>query len=238
MDIEGVLFSVARIALNHNFNVLHTYIHTICIILKLKVKEIGMRRRQRKNLIKTHGTTNQKFLVSSFKLQQAYDSKHHFIFINSIQAKHLIQIPHHWISATSNHHTLQWRRLKSQMHSVNMSPKRRTCRSFQCDLRSNMPGLRRVLPCTETSNHSDQLRQSLSPYTLIIARWGPHAHLSHRNVCRSKSFQLYSHGLQLHKHTNAHHLYRGQPIQDKTTKTKPQSLPLVPELLVILTKNE
>jgi hypothetical protein len=28
MGIEGVLFSVARIALNHNFIVLHTYIHT------------------------------------------------------------------------------------------------------------------------------------------------------------------------------------------------------------------
>jgi len=117
-----------------------------------------------------------------------------------------------------------------------VSPKRRTYKSSQCDWRSNMPGLRRVLPCTETSNHSDQLRQIVFPYTLIIARRGLHAHLFHRNVCRSKSFQLYSHSLQLHKHTNAHHLYRSQPIQDRTTKTKPQSLPLVLELLVILTK--
>jgi hypothetical protein len=62
---------------------------------------------------------NQKFVVFPFKLQQACDSKHHFIFINSIQGKHLSQIPHHWISASSNHHTLQWHRIKSQMHSIN-----------------------------------------------------------------------------------------------------------------------
>ncbi len=56
------------------------------------------------------------------------------------------------------------------------------------------------------------------------------------NVCKNKSFQLYSHSLQLHKHTNAHHLYRSHLTQDRTTKRKPQSLPPVPELLVILTK--
>ncbi len=58
-------------------------------------------------------------MVSSFKQQQACDSKHHLIFINSIQAKHLSQIPHHWISADSNHHTPQWHRIISQMHSIN-----------------------------------------------------------------------------------------------------------------------
>jgi hypothetical protein len=117
-----------------------------------------------------------------------------------------------------------------------MSPKRRTYKSSQYDWRSNMPGLRRVLPYTKTSNHSDQLRQSLFPHTLIIDRRGLHAHPSHRNVCKSRSFQLHSHNLQLHKHTNAHCLYRSHLTQDRTTKTKPPSLPLVPELLVILTK--
>jgi hypothetical protein len=37
-------------------------------------------------------------------------------------------------------------------------------------------------------------------------------------------------------HTTAHHLYRSQSIQHRTTTTKPQSLPFVPELLVILIK--
>jgi hypothetical protein len=74
------------------------------------------------------------------------------------------------------------------------------------------------------------------PYTLIIVWLGLHAHLFHRNVCRSRSFQLHSHSLQLHKHTNAHHLYRNQPIQGRITNTKPPSLLLVPELLVILQK--
>jgi hypothetical protein len=92
--------------------------HTICITLKLKVEDIGMRRRrQRKNPIETHGTTNQKFVVSSFKLQQACDSKHRFIFINSIQAKHLSQIPHHCIFASSNHHILQWNQI-TNAHSI------------------------------------------------------------------------------------------------------------------------
>jgi hypothetical protein len=45
-----------------------------------------------------------------------------------------------------------------------------------------------------------------------------------------------SNSLHLHKHTNAHYLRRNHLTQDRTTKTKPQSLPLVPELLVILTK--
>jgi len=119
-----------------------------------------------------------------------------------------------------------------------VSPKRRTCKSSQCDWRSNMLGLRRVLPCTEISNHFDQFRQSLFPYTLIIARRGPHALLFHWNVCRSKSFQLYSHSLQFHRHTNAHHLYRSQPIQDRTTKTKPQSLALCPWAFSHINKNE
>jgi hypothetical protein len=117
-----------------------------------------------------------------------------------------------------------------------VSPKRRTYKSSQCDWWSNMLGLRRVLPRTETNNHSDQLQQGLFPYTLIIARRGPHSLLFHRNVCRSRSFQLYFHRLQFHKHTHAHHLYRSQPIQDRTTTTKPKSQPLVPEHSVILTK--
>ncbi len=85
-------------------------------------------------------------------------------------------------------------------------------------------------------NFSDQLLQSLSLHTLIIDRQGLHAHQFHRNVCRSKSFQLYSHDLQLHKHTNAQYLYRSHLTLDRTTKTKPQSLPLILALLVILTK--
>jgi len=129
--------------------------------------------------------------------------------------------------------TFDWKRIENR---VRCHQKRRTYKSSQCDWRPNMPGLRRVLPYTETSNYSDQLRQNLFPYTLIIARRGLHAHPFHWNVCRSKSFQLYSHNLQLHKHTNVHYLYRSHPTQDRTTKTKPQSLPLVPELLVILTK--
>jgi hypothetical protein len=37
-------------------------------------------------------------------------------------------------------------------------------------------------------------------------------------------------------HTNAHHLYRSQSIQHRTTTTTSQSLPFFPELLVILIK--
>jgi hypothetical protein len=85
-------------------------------------------------------------------------------------------------------------------------------------------------------NFSDQLLQSLSLHTLIIDRQGLHTHQFHRNVCRSKGFQLYSHGLQLHKHTNAQYLDRSHLTLDRTTKTKPQSLPLIPALLVLLTK--
>jgi hypothetical protein len=114
--------------------------------------------------------------------------------------------------------------------------KRGTYKSSLHNLRSNMPGLRRVLPYTETSNYSDQLRQSLFPQTLIIGRQGLQTHTYNRTVWNSKSFQLHSHSLQLHKHTNALHLYRNHLAQDRTTKTTPQSLPLVPELLVILTK--
>jgi hypothetical protein len=104
MGIEGVLFSVARIALDRNFNVLHTYIHTICITLKLKVKNIGMRRsKHKRNPIETHGRTNQKFVVSSFKLQQACDNKHHFIFIRYLPA----QINIHYSGIESYHRCTQ-----------------------------------------------------------------------------------------------------------------------------------
>jgi hypothetical protein len=40
---------------------------------------------------------------------------------------------------------------------------------------------------------------------------------------------------QTHEHTNVQSLYRSHHAQDRTTKTKPHSVPLVPELLVVLT---
>jgi hypothetical protein len=40
---------------------------------------------------------------------------------------------------------------------------------------------------------------------------------------------------QTHEHTNVQSLYKSHPAQNRTTKTKPQSVPLVPELLVVST---
>jgi hypothetical protein len=95
---------------------------------------------------------------------------------------------------------------------------------------------------TSASLHWSQLTSLIdfcrvSPFTLWSLTDKDFMHTnSTKNVCRSRSFQLYSLSLQLHKHTNAQYLYRSHLTQDRTTKTKPLSQPLVPELLVILTK--